>query len=358
MFCIAAFIVLGVLGIFSARYRRLASDAWKCVGRRVTFRKCDTNFKEDTKARLLGRVVLKHPRLAKFLDKWLDVLSFVFVLLMIWSIVVTIHAGLNLFVYDTCNPNNSESCSLGNQACSIPTNSLNFWDSLKGGHALSWTNRQASDFGTTISRIPNRIKKWEPLQYTDKYSPYYYSFDSSKPAALEIIDPGCHFCAQLFRNLKQANIESNYNLTFLPYPIPDSANKNGYKFAHSKMVAEYLDAMELNQTHPTAKVAPEWQLLERLFTWKDSKNVSYQLDINYYYSDTQTANLLQKWLADFGYTPDQVQAIVKESKSQAVANRIADQRQIVEKQIKTVKIPTLLLNHRRYDGVVSADKLH
>jgi len=55
------------MGIFSAKYRRLAGEAWKCVARKTTFRKCDTNFKADAKARLLGKQVIKRPRLAKFL---------------------------------------------------------------------------------------------------------------------------------------------------------------------------------------------------------------------------------------------------------------------------------------------------
>jgi hypothetical protein len=45
--------------------------------------------------------------------------------------------------------------------------------------------------------------------------------DPSKPYALEVIDPGCVFCAELFKNIKEADVESRYNLTYMAYPIPD-----------------------------------------------------------------------------------------------------------------------------------------
>ena len=52
MFCIAAFIILALISIFSARYRKLAKKAWSCTLRRVTLRPCDTSFKEETKNKL------------------------------------------------------------------------------------------------------------------------------------------------------------------------------------------------------------------------------------------------------------------------------------------------------------------
>ncbi len=359
MFCIAAFIVLIILSVFSARYRRLAADAWKCVARRVTFRKCDTNFKEDLKSRLLGKMVLRRPRLAKFLDKWLDVLAFVFVVLTVWSLVVVVRSGLNLFVYDTCNPANAESCSLGAEACSIPTVSPSFWQSLKSGHILGWTMDQAGDFGETISRVPDRIKKWNPADYTDDKSSYYYPYDATKPTALEVIDPGCQFCAKLFNNIKQAGVENRYNLTYIPYPIPDPSIPSGYKFANSKLVASYLQAVKLHPLQRTDnKVAADWQILERIFNWQDSDGTLYQMAINNFYSDKQTEDLLRKWLGELGYSQEQIQTIVSEAGSATVQDRLANGRAIVEKQIRTVKIPTLLINGRRFDGVVSADKLH
>jgi hypothetical protein len=355
VFCIAAFIILGILGIFSARYRRLAAEAWKCVARKTTFRKCDTNFKEDLKSRLLSGLAVHRPRLARFFEKWIEVLAFIFVILAIWSLLTVLRSGLNLYVYDTCNPGHPESCTLSAQACSIDSNYPSFWHSLRTGHLLSWGHNDIKQFVDTIERIPDRMKKWQPLSYTSKTSSYYYAFNPSKPTALEIVDPGCEFCAQLFRNMQAAGIENRYNLTYIAYPIPNP-NSNTYKFANSFLIASYLEAI---RTQPLSglKTPADWQILQRIFSWQDPDHIIYQSRIDYVYTGAQVEALLQKWLGQIGYSDQQVQSIVFATKSQAVKSAIAQDRQTVEQQIKTVKIPTLLLGSRRYDGVVDTKAL-
>ena len=49
MICILALIVFGILGIFSAKYREFAREAFKCVSLRVTLRKCESRFDEQMK---------------------------------------------------------------------------------------------------------------------------------------------------------------------------------------------------------------------------------------------------------------------------------------------------------------------
>ena len=356
MFCIAAFIILSILGIFSVRYRRLASDAWKCVSRKVTFKKCDTNFKEDLKNQLLGKLVLRRPRLARFLEKWIEVLAFAFVVLTVWSLLSVLRSGLYLYVYDTCRPANSESCSLGAEACSVESIEPSFWQSIKNGRLQDWASSDVRDIKTAISRVPDRLKKWQPAIYTTADNTYYYKYDQSKPTALEIVDPGCKYCAKLFGNIEQTNVEGRYNLTYLVYPIPNPRYQNAYKFQNSYLMASYLEATKLTPL-ANAKTPADWQLLQRIFTWKDPSGSGYQAQIDNLYSSQQTEILLKKWLINIGYSPDQIAIIAKNAKSPAVSASIARQRQIVEKQIKTVKIPTLLLGQRRFDGVASTKSL-
>ena len=358
MFCIAAFIVLSILGIFSVRYRRLAASAWKCVARRVSFRKCDTNFKEDLKSRLLGKTAAKHPRRARFLEKWLDVLAFIFVILMVWSLLVAVRSGLDLFVYGTCHPANSESCSLGAKACSIESVEPQFWQSLKSGHILSWGHSQVNQFGQAVSRIPDRLKKWDPASYTTKTSSYYRPYDSTKPTALEVLDPSCEFCAKLFTNLQQAGVEDRYNLTYIAFPIPIPQQNNVYKFPHSYLEASYLEAMQ-RQPLKGAPVPADWQLLAKLFTGKDpATGIGYQAEINLPgYGDNKVEGILKTLLAEIGYSPSQIQNLTKLSKSETVKTSIANHRSVVENQIKTVKIPTLILGTRRFEGLVSVGDL-
>ena len=94
MFCIAAFIVLGLISIFSASKRQLAKKAWGCTLRRVTFRPCDTSFKEEAKSHLLARVANKTPRLVKVADIGIEIISFLLVFLTVWSLLIAVKSGL------------------------------------------------------------------------------------------------------------------------------------------------------------------------------------------------------------------------------------------------------------------------
>ena len=66
MVCIAAFIVLIVVGIFVAflsifkrdlgkKYLKVLKKSWHCFTRHLTFRKCDTSFQDDVKTALLKK---------------------------------------------------------------------------------------------------------------------------------------------------------------------------------------------------------------------------------------------------------------------------------------------------------------
>jgi len=358
MFCVAAFVILAILGIFSVRYRRLATAALKCVARKATFRKCDTTFREDMKARLLGKLVIARPRIARFLDKRLELLASVFVILMIWSLLVAVRSGLNLYVYDTCDPANSESCSLGTQGCTLETLEPRFWQSLVSGQIIAWARDQAGQFGQTLNRLPDRVKRWNPNEYISQSSSYYRPYDPGKSTALEIVDPDCKYCAQQFRNIKQAGLENRYNLTYVVYPIPDRRFSGSYKFPHSYLIASYLEAIK---DVPLSKgsVPADWQLLERIFTWRDPTNgKSYQWEIDDpANSDTKVESLLQEWLRNIGYSDAEVRNIAKASGSRAVKDSIARQSEIVEGQIKAVRIPILILGSHRYDGVIDAKRL-
>lgn len=358
MFCIAGFIVFAILGIFSARYRRLAKEAWACVARKATLRKCDTNFKNEAKARLLGKIIVTRPRLAKWLDAGVEVLAFIFVMLIIWSSLVVVRSGLNLFVYNTCDPANSESCSLGAEACSVESVQPQFWQSLKSGHPQKWLGSQVSQFDQAIKRIPDRLKKWDPGAYTNANSTYYHAFNKSKPVALEIIDPSCSSCAKLFKNIQAAGVPERYNYTYIAFPIPNPAYVGSYKFPNSYEIASYLQAIK-TQPLKNADVPADWQILQRIFTWVDSgRGIAYQGEIaSASFSHDQVKSLLHKWLANMGYSPSQITAIDQAARSNQTTEIIKQDAKTVQEHIKTVKIPTLLLGTRRYDGVTSVSKL-
>ena len=50
MICFVALIVFGILGIFSAKYREIAREAFSCVFLKMTLRKCDSRLDERLRA--------------------------------------------------------------------------------------------------------------------------------------------------------------------------------------------------------------------------------------------------------------------------------------------------------------------
>jgi hypothetical protein len=356
MFCIAAFIVLAVISIFSASYRKLAGKAWSCTMRRVTFRPCDTSFKEETKNKLLSHVAKKTPRLVKAADIGIEIASFLLVILTIWSLLVVIESGLNLYVWGTCNPSDASSCSLSSETCSIDKVNKNLWTLTLEGKPIDWFVNQANSFGNTIANIPTRMQSWDANDYLPKNATFYNKFDNSKPTALEIIDPGCQVCAHLFKNIKQAGFENIYNLTYIAYPIKNPNVAGKYKFVNSYVVTKYLESLKVNPL-TNLKTPADWQILDRIFTWKDNNNTPYQIKINTMMNADQTIELIHSWLKDLGYSPEQITQIDTDANSQKIADIIISNQNIVNNKVKTVKIPTIIFNGHRHDGLISVQDL-
>lgn len=357
MFCIAAFIVLAIIGLFSASHRKLVKKAWNCTIRRVTFRPCDTSFKEETKSKLLSHVAKRTPKLVKTADIGIEIASFALVFLTIWSLFTAFEAGLNLFVWGTCNPSQASSCSLGAETCSIDKAQASFWDLTKAGKPYQWFINQAEDLGNTIANIPTRLQNWDASKYLPQNVSFYHPKDDTKPIALEIIDPGCSVCAHLFKNIKTADFENKYNLAYIAYPIKNPYIANKYKFTNSYTVTRYLEAIKINQLSGL-KVPADWQILERIFTWKDSDGVAFQVKINTMMDQTQTETLIHSWLSNIGYNSNQLKQIDADANSQKITDIINQNYRIVEKQINTVKIPTIIYNGHRHDGLVGVSDLN
>lgn len=101
--CLVALVVLGVLGIFSAKYRRWAREAFKCVTRRLVLRPCDTGFDQAVKAKVVS-TFSSRPALARFAHKYFEPISWIFTILMFVSIIYSAMSVYNLAVYGTCDP--------------------------------------------------------------------------------------------------------------------------------------------------------------------------------------------------------------------------------------------------------------
>lgn len=130
MVCIAAFIILAVIGVFVAilsifkpkvwkSYTKALKKAWGCLWKKVRLQKCETGFKDDVKNTLLSRIMLKHPKWIKPLSILIEVLSVIIVLVAIWAVLTAVKSLLALWALGSCNVTKPSACTLGAEVCSI-----------------------------------------------------------------------------------------------------------------------------------------------------------------------------------------------------------------------------------------------
>ena len=103
MICILALVVFGIMGIFSATHRKLAKEAFDCVFRKITFRKCHTGLDSRIKSGITGRILKFSPSIGNFTFKHFESISWIFTIIMIWSVVAVAIGGYNFYVYGNCN---------------------------------------------------------------------------------------------------------------------------------------------------------------------------------------------------------------------------------------------------------------
>lgn len=344
MLCIIIFITFLLffpIGMFSKTYRNLFKKAWSCAFKKITLKPCDEDFGSEIKNILVGKLFFKFPRVAKFLDKTMVFWAFLFVALSLWSLLYTANAGLNLWVYDTCNPTNGESCSLGGESCGLNTD-------------------QAPSILETLSRVPERFKDWQAKEYISESATYFNQYDASKSDAVEFIDPGCRFCKKLWGNIKESGFENKYNLTYVVYPIPQKDTESGYHFPHSYYIASILEAIKIGPKPEVvnSNTPNDWRLLDNLFTAQDDKyKTDLQNAINTLYTREEVTDIIHEYLKEFGYSDTQIAEIEELAKSDKVKDSLEKQALIVTEKVKTVKIPTIIFNNKRYDRVVDAAKL-
>jgi len=345
MVCIAAFIILCLIGIFVAflsifrrdigrRYWTVFKKAWGCVGKKVRLQKCETNFKEDVKNTLLSKVVLKHPRWVKPLGVAIEVGAVAIVFITVWSLVEAVKALLALWVFGTCNVSQPASCALGAEVCGI--------DAAEPTNPLEWTGRWFGEWGEIFSNVPDRFRKWQVEDYLVEPYTFVEPYHDGQPLALDIFDPGCTVCLHSYRNQKAAGFFSEYNTAPMIYVIEQSDGVP--KFANSDVIARYFYAANLLDTSYGAKI------IDRLFTENDANGVNYQA-VFASTSAEEATKLLQSWLGDFGASQKEIERIAKAAASDEVTKIMNDVKTTVEDRIHAKGIPTLIYDGRKHSGL-------
>ena len=337
MVCIAAFIILAIIGIFvgiisifkrdiGVAYWKVFKKAWGCVWKKVRLQKCETNFKDDVKNSLLKKVVLKKPNLVKPLSVVIEVVSVVIVGVVIWAVLTSIKSLLALWTLGTCNVSHPASCALGSESCAIDEEDLNWF----------------SEWGEIFTAMPDRFRSWDAKDYA--IEPAIHLSDSDdKPYALDIVDPGCSACMQSYKNQLNGDFIKNHNLMIMIYPI--ELDDGSYKFANSGIIARYIHAANLKSTQYGIKI------LDRIFTERSESGVIYQNIFNNELSSDEAERLLQAWLAEFGASTEDIAGLSELAHSDQVTALMQQIKTMVTDTVRAKGIPTLIYDGRKHLGL-------
>jgi len=108
MICLIALVVFGILGIFSVAYRKIALEAFDCVFRRLTIRKCTSGLDKRLKGQITGKLMNKSPKIARFTYKNFELISWTFTIIMVVSLVYSGIGVYNFVMYGNCNGEDSQ----------------------------------------------------------------------------------------------------------------------------------------------------------------------------------------------------------------------------------------------------------
>lgn len=346
MVCIAAFIILAIVGVFVAivsifkpkvwkSYTKALKKAWGCLWKKVRLQKCETGFKDDVKNTLLSRIMLKHPKWVKPLSIIIEVLSVVIVVVVVWAILTAIKSLLAIWALGSCNVTKPSACSLGAEVCSI--------DESEPTNMFEATGRWFTEWGEIFEAIPEKFKTYDANNYDFNYISTSGSEAEGLSAVVDIFDPGCSVCMMSYRNQKEAGFFDSYNVRLVPFAIQDS--EDNYKFKNSEIIVRYMFAAE--------QVKPDYALLmiDKIFTEKNSEGLSYQNKFNEDYSDEEATSKLESWLKAAGASKEEIKKIRDLAKSEEITNKMSQNRQIVENELKVKGIPTIIMDGKKHTGL-------
>lgn len=351
MVCVAAFIILIIVGVFVAfisifkpkvgkKYLKTLKRSWGCVGKRITLQKCETGLGDDIKNSILSKLIIKKPKLVKPVSAIIEIASILIVLITIWSLVEGVKAGLALYSLGTCNVKHAEACSLGSEVCSIDGNVAH--------NPIEAIGLWFSDWGEIFGAIPDKFRDWNAENF-DAEGIKLSSGKENAPKAIDFFDPGCIVCLQSYKAQKESGFFENYDVTLVPFPIQDVNGK--FKYSNSKLIVEYIFATYWYAEETSAAFdQPAMHIIDRIFMEQDEEGIPYQDRFNDYYSAKETEAKLQEWLEEFGYSEENIQEISELAKSDRVADAINKNNDLVVNNMHAKGIPTMLYDGKKHTG--------
>lgn len=242
--CWIALPVFAVLGIFSAKYRKLTKESLECLFKTATFQKCSSGLDDRIKSQITGNLLKFSPRSARFFYKNYKILSLIFVALLLWSAVVSVQGVYNYIEYGNCNgPNDDGFCILdpmgaNSATCAIP-------GSVESGNIT--------------------------IPVVDSEDPIL----GNENAELTVLEFGCYVCPYTNKVEKTVQEVFEYydgrvNLQFIAYPI------GGHNFSYeSSMAVRCADEQGAYEDYHSALFAQEMNFNNETFG-----NLAAELELN------------------------------------------------------------------------------
>ena len=101
--CVGALVVFSVMSVGSAKYKKLAREALRCVFKTLTLSPCDVALEQRVKGKITAKL-LGTPRLARVFYRTFTVVSWLFTLTFFASLIYSAYSFYNFFVYGSCEP--------------------------------------------------------------------------------------------------------------------------------------------------------------------------------------------------------------------------------------------------------------
>ena len=343
MVCIAAFIILAIIGLFVAiisifkrevgkKYLKMLKKSWGCLGKKIRLQKCETGFKEDVKNTLLSRIIIKHPTWVKPLSVVIEVVSVVIVVVAVWALLTAIKSLLALWTLGTCNVTQPAACSLGAEVCSI--------DESEPSNIFEATGRWFEEWGEIFGAIPDKFRDYRPENFD------FYTInvrENDKPTAIDILDPGCSICMRSYRNQKNSGFFDEHNTKIVLYAIRGADGE--FKFKNSDPIVRI--AYALNEYKPSLTI----HLIDRILATSDDEGVNYQSRFNNDYGVEEANKKLGQFMIEIGLTPEEVAKVQKDAGSEQISNLIDKNREIIERDLHLKGIPTMLFDNKKHTGL-------
>lgn len=350
MVCVAAFIFLCIVSIFSARYRVHLKKAWECLTKRVRLQKCETGFKDDVKNSLLAKVVMWRPGLVKPVGVMIEIAAVLLVVMVVWSLFEVAKGSAALVAFGTCTVARPDACALDStEMCGIETERIGFFYSLWTLQPHVFMRGWFEDFGEAFRAAPMRFRNWDAINYIPGNASFYRPFDWGNEFALIVLDPGCRVCRDSYLNKLESGFFDRYNTAFVVYVIPGVQGEE-FMFRNSQLIARYIEAGR-GVVVPGDEYILDWAIVSRLFSGFDEYGRQYQDAFNSSYSAEEAEARLQSWLVEFGFSEEEVEEIVARANSGEVKAALETNQSMVDHQIRTRMIPTSIYGGRRHMGL-------